>query len=161
MREIATESGKFVVVPDEGRLTGPFVDLTAEMDGSRLRVLVPAYHVFAQIKRAEVVVIATGKVDETGLELVGEVESRTGHVVLADPHILYKRPFGEKWVRPDELTRALRAVNRHHRVGSVYPTDHGETAVAVRVSTGASRYELSDIEGGFQMKATVFHHGDE
>jgi hypothetical protein len=156
--EIATESGKIVIVPDEGRLTGPLVDYTAEISGDRFRVLVPRHYIADHLKRAEVILIS--KTSAYDFESIGEVISQTGRFVLADPHMLYKRMFGDRWVRPDELARALRALNRRHRVGSSYPTDTGETAVAVRVSSGASRYEISETKDGFEMKAKVFHGDD-
>ncbi len=161
MLEVATESGKLVIVPDVGGLTGPLADFTAELEASSLRVLVPARHIFDRVKRAEVVMLAVGAVDETGMRCVGTAVSRTGKMIIADPHMLYGVSFGWRWNRSDELELALKALNRNRRVGSIYATSTGETAVALRVSSGASRYRGRTVVGGStELRNLIFHEDD-
>lgn len=142
-QEVATESGKIVLVPAENPPKGTmedFVGLLRLDKPGALFVLAEETVVAKSHPVRRVFLLDERDVTPQGLSHVGTIVPHTSLVLVADPRILYHGWFGQEWERRAERQRAIRAANRRGKIGAGYLTDFGERAVSIRVSFGTSRF---------------------
>lgn len=150
--EPATESGKLVLVPDELPPTGTMAEFVGVLQVSQGEM-----HVFSSAtqlaKGSSLQRLCISPDSETpgGLHAIGRIViTRPTSILVADPHILYKRWFGARWNRSDERKRAARSV-RSGKIACEYVTDWGDDAIALRVGGGTCRYKITREGAGHSL----------